>query len=147
MTDPYVCYIWFAIHHQYTPVMLAYIPYMDPSWVWRRMPSSSFLSFGTLANVFCQRHPNLNESLNECPQPVFKGTLRGPEGHVFFECPWVTHIIGHSMVLSCCHVGEKNSIAIAWTTSLLIKNMWKTQIFGFNWRSKSTFVGFLLVCW
>ena len=30
MTDPYVCHIWFAIDHQYTPVMLAYIPYMDP---------------------------------------------------------------------------------------------------------------------
>ena len=26
----YVCHIWFAIYHQYTPVMLAYIPYMDP---------------------------------------------------------------------------------------------------------------------
>ena len=25
MTDPYVCHIWFAIYHQYTPVMLAYI--------------------------------------------------------------------------------------------------------------------------
>ena len=24
----YVCYIWFAIDHQYTPVMLAYIPYI-----------------------------------------------------------------------------------------------------------------------
>ena len=23
-------YIWFAIYHQYTPVLLAYIPYMDP---------------------------------------------------------------------------------------------------------------------
>ena len=30
MTDPYVCHIWFAIYHQDTPVMLAYIPYMDP---------------------------------------------------------------------------------------------------------------------
>ena len=29
MTDPYVCYIWFAIHHQYTPVLLAKA-YMDP---------------------------------------------------------------------------------------------------------------------
>ena len=27
MTDPYVCHIWCAIYHQYTPVMLAYIPY------------------------------------------------------------------------------------------------------------------------
>ena len=25
MTDPYVCHIWFAIYHQYTPVMLASI--------------------------------------------------------------------------------------------------------------------------
>ena len=25
MTDPYAWYIWFAIYHQYTPVMLAYI--------------------------------------------------------------------------------------------------------------------------
>ena len=25
MTDPYVCHIWFAIYHQYTPFMLAYI--------------------------------------------------------------------------------------------------------------------------
>ena len=34
MTDPYVCHIWFAIYHQYTPVMLAYIYtiHMDPSW-------------------------------------------------------------------------------------------------------------------
>ena len=25
MTDPYVCHIWFAIYHQYTPIMLASI--------------------------------------------------------------------------------------------------------------------------
>ena len=30
MTDPYVCHIWWHGHHQYTPVMLVYIPYMDP---------------------------------------------------------------------------------------------------------------------
>ena len=29
----YVCHRWFAIYHQYTPVLLAYIQYMDPSWV------------------------------------------------------------------------------------------------------------------
>ena len=28
MTDPYVCHIWFAIYHQYTPVMLVHIPYI-----------------------------------------------------------------------------------------------------------------------
>ena len=32
MTDPYVYHIWFAIYHQQKPQMLAYIPYMDPSW-------------------------------------------------------------------------------------------------------------------
>ena len=30
MTDPYVWYIWCHIYHQYTPVILEYIPYMDP---------------------------------------------------------------------------------------------------------------------
>ena len=30
MTDPYVWYINGNIYHQYTPVLLAYIPYMDP---------------------------------------------------------------------------------------------------------------------
>ena len=25
-----LCHIWLAIYHQYTPVLLAYIPYMDP---------------------------------------------------------------------------------------------------------------------
>ena len=33
MTDPYVCQTNGNIYHQYTPFMLAYIPYMDPSWL------------------------------------------------------------------------------------------------------------------
>ena len=32
MTDPYVCHIWFAIYHQYTPVMLAYRLYIRILW-------------------------------------------------------------------------------------------------------------------
>ena len=30
----YVCHIWFAIYHQYTPVMLVYIPYDWILWDW-----------------------------------------------------------------------------------------------------------------
>ena len=34
MTDPWCCYIWWHGSHQYTPVMLAYIPAPWILWVW-----------------------------------------------------------------------------------------------------------------
>ena len=49
MTDPYVWYIWIHIDHQYTPVLLAYIPYMDPmgmDWILSGKNPSIWIYFG-----------------------------------------------------------------------------------------------------
>ena len=42
--DGSVCmpWSWFAIYHQYTPVMLAYTPYMDPMGYWMILNVTSF---------------------------------------------------------------------------------------------------------
>ena len=49
MTDPYVCHIWCAICHVYTPVMLASIPLTWILWV------SRFLLFFLLRSLFLKR--------------------------------------------------------------------------------------------
>ena len=55
MTDPYVCHIWFAIYHQYTPVLLAYIPYMDP--MGKTYPSHPNGPFRTTAGCAAWQKP------------------------------------------------------------------------------------------
>ena len=111
----HVCHIWIHIYHQYTPVLLAYISYMDPSWVCISMGISLV---GGLEHFFI--FPHIGKIIIPIDFHIFQwGSSHQPDGNIQYYsiCIGISIIpmdiyqisIGNIFIFSMCfHNSFKN---------------------------------------